>query len=482
MSKSVKKHCSILNYIRHSDNELYELVQDLCIGRMFVPRRGSPGLTFLHPSKELLAKIKDMATGDNPEEAVAALQSLVLLDYLPTIGDFDNKKTDIPTFLRNKLPVSGSDGKKVNLKNGAEIVLDKNFEARNDRSNIIVYKISKALVPTDTEKSDFSNVTKKSNRKIKGGAAFLDGRKKLFEVVVLKCCDDSGDDPAMEVLVSLCDFLEHNDYKPELELVRSQLSYDTLASLAIVLQPFKSTGSPYLSNDILKKWTDVYTDGSTSVYCYNPNPGSDYEKHRSKCQSCKISDGIEQINSDLTNVMSKLTVIPELPKAYEKLSDIFVNNINPKRLETLLSKTLALAESELRVYSALLHDNSEEKLSVVELTKLFSHMCNLTVPYMVNDKESMANCNLGFYYSSAFLIARSNALCYVPSKFSDHDLSKIASSDKIDLDNGFKNKYNKTLEYYIGKKDNREKNVIEKATMINNLVKTHNLVKNHNLQ
>jgi len=106
MSKSiVKKHCSILNYVRHEDSDLYELVQDLCLGRMFNPRRQAAGVTFLHPSKALVKELQKMAGSDDPEKAVEHLQSLILVDHLPSINDFDAKKTDIPTFRGKKLPV-----------------------------------------------------------------------------------------------------------------------------------------------------------------------------------------------------------------------------------------------------------------------------------------------------------------------------------------------------------------------------------------
>ena len=439
MSKRVKKHCSILNYIRRADEDLYELVQDLCIGRMLVPRKGTPGLTFLRPDKALMSKIRTMAIGDDPEEAVAVLQSLVLLDHLPTPGDFDDKRADIPTFLRKKLPVASVDGKKINLDNGAEIVLDKDFEHRNDRPNMSVYIISKALVPTDTAPSDFSNAKTGNNRKIKGGGDFLDGKTQLFDSILAKHAKPGLTcNPAMEVLTSLCDYLESTGKSDALKAVQSQLSWDTLASLAIVLQPHRVGGDPntkYISDADAGAWATKYKElGDLSdVYHYQQGVVDKYEKHMNNGQLNAIGQ-IQKLGEQAAAESAKVNVIQKIARVFDVAKDLIEN---PIRKAVLNNRKLALAEAELRVFSALLHDNSRDGLDLNEAEKLYKKNCNLTAPYMLNDTAQINMSNIGFYFSSAYLIARSNAMVYSPGYTHTSGFSEIADETvMLNIDNG----------------------------------------------
>ena len=47
MSKGVQKYCSILNYIRQADEDLFELVQDLCVVICLSQEKTHPALHFL---------------------------------------------------------------------------------------------------------------------------------------------------------------------------------------------------------------------------------------------------------------------------------------------------------------------------------------------------------------------------------------------------------------------------------------------------
>lgn len=402
MSKGVHKHCSVLNYIRHADAELYELIQDLCIGRMFVPKRGSPGITFLRPDKSLLKEIQNMATGENPEEAVEAIQALVLLDNVSSIKEFDDKRNDIPTYLRQKLPVMTADGKKVTLKNGAEIHPDKDFEARGDRANISVYLLSKALVPPKTEDSDFSNAKVKKPKK-EGGADLGADRASLFEAVI---AETSGDrEPAMEMLVELHKFLEG---KPEQALVASQCSYDALASLAIVLQPYKE-GEKYLSNDLVRAFiTKLHGQGDyknqSNVFGLTQDCATAYNALAGANHT--LADSVTQHVKRLSEQVGKLNVVQKIARF---LDETKVVEGLPEQRKRLIKKE-RFAEAELRVLSAIAFDNEPDRAVLAELYK----NCKLDHPYMCDDAEMVRNSNIGFYYSTVYLIARSDALLYVP--------------------------------------------------------------------
>lgn len=427
MSKGVSKQCSILNYLRKADEDLHELLQDLCIGKMLIPRKGSPGITFLRPDKVLLKEIQSMAAGDEPEAAIEALQSLVLLDSLSNVKEFDDKKSDIPTYLRKKLPVVSVDGKKIVLKNGAEIVPDKDFQARSDRGNINVYVISKALVPTDGPDADFSNAKAKAK---KGGADLMAGdRIALFEKVVREFCDQNerDRDPAMELLVALHGWATKEGKTRVVDNIEAKVSGDSLASLAILLQPYKGGDPDYITGEELVAFATGYGTDSTGdsqvfkallVYTMNKNAKAKYEE---LCTGAKFID----VAADVRNESAKCAATCAKLNAVKLLSDFYRDRmpaIATKLKCKLPSRGTVFAEAELRVLSAMVLENSEGKYDVDELLTIYKN-CKLDKPYMCDDPELIKGSNLGFYYSTVYLIARSDALFYVPSTEGDSTTS-----------------------------------------------------------
>jgi hypothetical protein len=447
---AVSKHCSILNYIRHADNELYELIQDLCIGRMFVPRRGSTGLTFLRPSKSLLAKIKKEAEGDNPENAISMLQSMILLDHLPSISDFDDKKDDIPNFLRKKLLIKKVGSNEVTLTNDSTIKVDKDFMARADRNNIAVY-ILDGEPSASSEASEFKNTNKKTK---KGGAELFDelDRTTVFVQILKKMflseskSESKKTDAAAELILELVTWAEKNEENKDIaELIKSQVSHDSLASLAIILQPYKS-GNKYISDDQLKSFSSsVYgTDRkafiSYPIYSRDMAIKSKYDEliTQNKHSCC---DSIEQCRSNLFNEAAKPTIVKSLLTTLNKIKEGDL----PK-LRKNLSSTEMLAEAELRVLSAIILDNSSGNPEFSEVEKLFSS-CTLDKPYMCGNQEAINSSNVGYYYSTVYLMARSDALCYVPGLEYGGLLQDIAKEDKcISLSESVK-------EYYAQKRE-----------------------------
>lgn len=438
MGKRVEKHCSILNYLQQVDTALYDVIKNLCITRMLLPNmRKFSGVTFLRPDKKLLAEIQEMAFGDDPEEAVFALQSLALLDHLPTPGDFGEKKDSIATFLRKKLPVKSVSGDKVILANGAEIVLDPNFHTRRTRNNMSVYIISNKLVPTDTEPADLSQI-KDNNRKIKGGAEFNNQRSVLFNAVLkTHCCGDETAkfNPAMEVLVSLCEYLKTNetpDNNLVYKVVTSQMSWDTLASLAIVLQPFRSTDTlTYISPALYTAWAAKSRDLNkllTNVYYLSADTVDRYSKHMAAAGDSPMND-LEKLRGKALEVSAKPRVLSLISGIYKEMAKS--SGLPDARKRTLENVSLALAESELRVFSALLHENSRKSVDVTEATSLYVNKCNLTKPYIVSLKGHVNMSNIGFYFSSVYLMLRACGLIYWPGQGSSNGLDQIANESAL---------------------------------------------------
>jgi hypothetical protein len=427
---AVSKHCSILNYLRHSDNELYELIQDLCIGRMFIPPRGSSGLTFLRPSKTLLSKIKKEAEGDNPENAISMLQRMILLDHISGINDFKNKQDDIPNIRKKKLPIKKVSTNDVVLTNDSTIKIDKDFMARSDRNNIAVFILDGDPVETE-EASAFLSANKKTK---KGGAELFSAnntRKNVFEKVLSNMVEQNSD-TAAELLIELLTWASDSDETKDIkELIRSQTSHDSLASLAIILQPYKLQGTMYISDDQLNEFTNfTYGDDASKkdkfismpIYSRDMDIVEQYNNIVDKRFEC--CDVIDKERQELYNESAKPTIVNSIKKTLTSIKE----KCDLPALRKNLSVNEMLAEAELRVLSAILLDNSSGSPDLNDLKRLFSS-CNLYTPYMCATQETITNSNVGYYYSTVYLMARSDALCYVPGFKYNNKLSDIAKEE-----------------------------------------------------
>jgi hypothetical protein len=279
MSKGVSKYCSIANYLRKVDPKLYELLQELCLVKILSTSQNDRGVTFLRPDEKLLQQLIDMANSSDPDAAADVLQAMVLCDYLPNLNSFAK---GIPTYLKTGLQFKEKNSNQVHLENGAVITKDSNFENRKD-AKIAVYIVSEQLPPTDGGKVSMEDYAKKP---VSGGADLDVGKRQVFENVVKTFCTRSTD-PAMELLVALHGWATKdpaalNDPRCSnlANAIKNKASYDTLATLAIIMRPYGT--SPYLPDDLFNMFKQVmYKDASfkNDMYAYsrNKNVMEDYD-------------------------------------------------------------------------------------------------------------------------------------------------------------------------------------------------------------
>lgn len=423
MSKGVSKQCSILNYLRQNDEELHELIQNLCLGKIFIPRRDSHGITFLRPDKGLTKTLVSMANSD-PEKAVEVIQSLVLTVNLKSLKDFEKYKNNIPTFLRYKLKVADVDSKKVTLANGAVITEDKDFHARKDRDNISVHIISGQLVPTD---GDVAEPVKPEPKSAKGGANLEVPRRELFEQIVKTFCNHSTDS-AMEFLVALYTWANTKGHKDLAEVIKSMASYDTLATLACLMQPYRSSAY-YISDTVL---SDACRDimgisGSafkdTNHFTANPDCVDVYDE-LAKCSDWNdLASSIQNKLMEKSETMVKVTAVDTIKKLY----NMSLDGLPATRKNA--PKSMLFAEAELRVMSAVIQENDTGCLDCDTLLGLFQN-CSLDEPWMCSEKDLLNRANIGFYYSTVYLIARSDAFMHLPSYTGD-PIGQLVNDDKF---------------------------------------------------
>lgn len=420
MSKSVvSQYCSILNYLKHNHEELYELIQDLCIGRIFNPRKGKKdeesGVTFLCPDKALLAELKNQAGGSDPETAVATIQSLVITERF----DLDSSLSgDLPVAARDKkVTVKSAGSGEAELVGGAMLTKEKGWMARKDRHHsLMVYALSGSFPKVSEGK------TEAKSRPKKGGADLNNKtREELFSSVLIQTCKKTKRNPAAELLVDMLDYFgsSKDDNKDNhancCDLIKSQLSGDALVSLAIVLQPYKNGGNKYVSDTALKAYCEARHNPNFNLFCWEPKPIERYNKYMNEyADKCKDSrEYVATAQTGIVEKISKVDAVKTLRGVYDQLAKQNLRGVQ-------LSTNEMYAEAELRVRMALLRLDSESQdcLSYNECKELFD-TCKLNEPILLSEQKFLSQSNVGFYYSSVYLLARSDGFFYLPGLSKD---------------------------------------------------------------
>jgi hypothetical protein len=420
MSKvKVPRYCSIPNYLKEADPKLHELINELCIGKIFHTSDRNREITFLRPDAKLSKQLIDMAAKD-PEKVVTHLNSMVLLGDFEEAADFGG--AEVVNLNRVKLPVKSVAGSKVDF-GGFTATPDKDFKRRNDRRGINVFVLSGALPPLDGQKVDLS--AKPAARPVKKGGAEISGlnRTTLFQRILDAYCKNDND-PAMELLLALCDWAKNSNPKPRFNagengsidicnLIELKCSHDTIASLAIILQPYKQQNPKYISDEQLNSFIAHYQRGDQNLlkhmnlYYGTPGAFARYreivEKKRDSCT--KFAEARDKLIQDTIPNINRANAASET----QMLLSVVNGDANGHLNIPSLPLPLLLAEAELRVLSILA---LETGIEMEQLAWIFSN-CRLDNPLFCDNREMQMSGTVAFYYSTVYLVVRSMELYYV---------------------------------------------------------------------
>jgi hypothetical protein len=154
MSKDLKKFCRLTKYLEKIDPQLYQAIDDLCIGHYFKPPR-TGGITFLYPANDKYRKkIVNAAYSNDPDVAVNMLKSLLVAS---AYNDPQEMTGELVNLLNQKIQISSSDEKQVKLENGLVLTRDPKFIPMSGRDNMSVFILKgDKEIPLDGPKADFS--------------------------------------------------------------------------------------------------------------------------------------------------------------------------------------------------------------------------------------------------------------------------------------------------------------------------------------
>lgn len=420
MSVKLDSYCSILSFVESHNPDLHKLIQHLCLSHIFTPRSRF-GITFLMPDKALTAKLLKLAEQDS-DAAAKNIQNGLLLEYVSSLNGFKGRDA------KNPLPNARRQGVALGANLKMEQLSDAKFKGRspvpNRDVNIAVYHLSDNFV-ADGEPVDLKELAAKKDaqKSAKTGGADLgdqdqNNRQALFEAVLkAQCgCDEEKNnasvrDAAMEILYELHQFYDQKDSSVA-QLIRSQLSYDTLASLAVVLQPYKNEPS-YIS-DITPFIKQMYSrDGNyrqSSLFTYNSDVANQFcALHQSAMDEFKN----HTVKGGDDFIMNKTNA----NKCIEK----YIENNSQNLPSTRQDKEQMKAELELRLVAALAQENEANYDELLVLFKKY----NLDKPYLLD----LDNIDSAFFYSVLQLAVRSDAL-YIPHD--DRDCGVLSDISQIE--------------------------------------------------
>jgi hypothetical protein len=176
------------------------------------------------------------------------------------------------------------------------------------------------------------------------------------------------------------------------ELIESQVSYDTITSLAIILQPYKDIKT-YINNEQFGKIIqgingnvgDKLTNFNKSpVYTYIKNPCKYYENLVETCKFSEVSNKIKKICSELSSKLTKINPSNTINLMLGEIKNIVKPNtsvLGKLRCDSPMS--LLFAESELRIVSAIVQENQVmEPEEVSEIISMFNQH-NLNQVYYI---------------------------------------------------------------------------------------------------
>jgi hypothetical protein len=243
-------------------------------------------------------------------------------------------------------------------------------------------------------------------------------RQKRFHMLLSKYCERSseGFDPFMEALVALVRHLNKGNREDMCKSVKTQLSHDTVASFAIILCPFSQNCTQYVNDECYNAWLNEYNfPHSSNVFCVNQvNLYDEYCGYMKEGE--KAGEGlVNEISSEQkqqSGSITKPTAIKQLKTLYRQIADkVNTENIGQYRATALQNVDKSMAESELRVLSALWHDNGCDHN---EAKQLFCHNCCLDTPYFLNSDSNILDSDLACYFSLVYFLVNSKSVLHFP--------------------------------------------------------------------
>ena len=225
MSKTEKTYCSLYTFIKRTNPDLYEILDDMCAVGLFRTRND---ITFLNPSDKLTNQLIEMVEKDQSEEAFKNLKSLFIY------GKHNTLNKDVVSYNNKNYGEDLSGLKQLSA-----------FKQWKDSQNVSVFDYKSDKFPKEGESAERPPMGRKG--KGKKGRGEDDNAKVLYTAELMKT-----EDPK-KVIYALNSLVKSLDDKM-LKKVKSIIDPNMILTWYIIVQPGK-TNDEYISNDMFNEWT-----------------------------------------------------------------------------------------------------------------------------------------------------------------------------------------------------------------------------------
>ena len=227
MSKTEKTYCSLYTFIKRTNPDLYEILDDMCAVGLFRTRND---ITFLNPSDKLTNQLIEMVEKDQSEEAFKNLKSLFIY------GKHNSLSKDVVSYNNKKYGEDLSGLKQLYA-----------FKQWKDSQNVSVFDYKSDKFPKEGENAERPPMGRKG--KGKRGRGVDDNAKKLYTAELMETKDPK------KVIYALNSLLKSLDGET-LEKVKSKIDPNMILTWYIIVQPGK-TNDEYIPNDMFSEWALV---------------------------------------------------------------------------------------------------------------------------------------------------------------------------------------------------------------------------------
>lgn len=321
-----KRYCTIIDWLRQNDSELYDALDQLCMLGNLTPKGRGSGTTFLVPDTKARAEILKGAASDSDaqiDKAVDLVKAHILPVSAATAADM---RGEVGSLLGVKLETESVSGGEVRLKGGAVLAPEPSFRAQR-RDNIHVWRVKSGEVPLSGPEFTRSRVRR-------GGAeasASLGSRALLARRTEQTFQTNRG--IYLEQVVSLLGFLKRN-HQDLYTCVLPLVDRDPTVSFYILVEPYKTSG-PYLLPDAVL----VGDDGWQGAVAYQGSAVECLEQFLSSIQGAggeallfrdpqKVSNARMQVQDSMNSQAQSARTTPEM---LQRIYAAFTNEGSPSQ-------------------------------------------------------------------------------------------------------------------------------------------------------
>ena len=227
MSENKKTYCSLYTFVKRTNDELFNILDDTCTVGLF---RSRNDITFLNPNEKLTKEIVKMVDKGHNEEAAEKVKSLFIY----------GKHTSL-----NKDVVNYNNKKYKNDLSGLKQLSE--FKQFKDNQNASVFNYTSNEFPIESEEVPRPAMNKSRGKGKKGRED--NNNKMLYTHELMNTKNYSK---VIYALNSLLGYVKDND-DDAFNTVKTLIDPNMILSWYILVQPGKDD-EPYISNEIFNDW------------------------------------------------------------------------------------------------------------------------------------------------------------------------------------------------------------------------------------